>query len=102
MPCDTGAMEPTPAVSVTRSDERHRWELVVDGEVVAFAEFVGDDDPVTIPYIETAAQHRGQGYSTALMLGVAEDLRRRGRSVRATCPVARGLLAERAPDVLVR
>jgi predicted GNAT family acetyltransferase len=87
--------------SVTRSDERRRWELTIDGEVVAFADFVGDD-PVTIPYIETALEHRGNGYSAMLMDGVIEELRTRAAVVRATCPVARAHLAAHAPELLSR
>ena len=87
---------------VTRSDERSRWELTVDGAVVAFADFTDREGRLIIPYIETAPEHRGRGHSSALMDGVIRDLRARDIAVRATCPVARAHLAEHAPDVLDR
>jgi uncharacterized protein len=86
---------------VTRHDDRGRYELDLDGDVVAFAEFSGGGDLITIPYIETAVQHRGNGYSTMLMDGVIDDLRSTGTRVRATCSVARSHIAARAPELLV-
>ena len=95
-------METSPAPPVTRSDERGRWELTVDGTVVAFADFIDRSGTLTIPYIETAPEHRGKGNSALLMNGVIDDLRARGLTVRATCPVARAHLIEHAADVLER
>jgi predicted GNAT family acetyltransferase len=88
--------------TVTRHDDRGRYELEVDSDVVAFAEFSQRDDIVTIPYIETAVQHRGKGYSSMLMDGVIDDLRARGVQVRATCSVARGHIVRHAAELLVR
>ena len=88
--------------SVTRHDDRGRYELDIDGEVVAFAVFSDDGDRITIPYIETAPQHRNKGYSSMLMDGVIEDLRARGIQVRATCSVARAHVAANAAELLVR
>ena len=87
---------------VTRDDDRNRYELAVGGAVVAFADFSPADNTITIPYIETDVRHRGNGYSSMLMDGVADDLRARGMRVRATCPVARAHLAEHAAELLVR
>lgn len=89
------------AGTVTRHDDRGRYELEIDGEVVAFADFSADDDRITIPYIETAPQHRRNGYSSMLMDGVIDDLRTRGIQVRATCSVARAHIAANAAELLV-
>ena len=88
--------------TVTRHDDRGRYELEIDGEVIAFADFSDDGDRITIPYIETAPQHRGKGYSSMLMDGVIDDLRARGIQVRATCSVARAHVAANAAELLVR
>jgi predicted GNAT family acetyltransferase len=88
--------------TVTRHDDRGRYELDIDGEVVAFADFSTDGDRITIPYIETAPQHRGNGYSSMLMDGVIDDLRTRDIQVRATCSVARAHVAANAAELLVR
>lgn len=100
---DTRDMDPeanaTP--SLTRHDDRGRYELDIGGDVVAFAEFSQRDTVVTIPYIETAVQHRRNGYSSMLMDGVIDDLRTRGVLVRATCSVARAHIARHASELLV-
>lgn len=89
------------ATTLTRRDDRGRYELEVGGDVIAFAEFSQSDAVVTIPYIETAVQHRGNGYSSILMDGVIDDLRNRDARVRATCSVARSHIARHAPELLV-
>jgi uncharacterized protein len=96
---DTGA---NTAPSITRHDDRGRYELEVGGEVVSFVDFSRDGDVVTIPYIETAVRHRNRGYSSMLMDGVIDDLRIRSLRVRATCPVARAHIASHAAELLVR
>ncbi len=96
---DTFAMDSS---TVTRHDDRGRYELDIGDEVVAFAEFSVGDDMITIPYIETAVQHRNRGYSSMLMNGVIDDLRARDSQVRATCSVARAHLVAHAPELLVR
>lgn len=89
------------APTLTRRDDRGRYELDVDGDVVAFAEFSQRDAVMTIPYIETALAHRGNGYSSVLMDGVIDDLRARDVRVRATCSVARAHIARHAAELLV-
>jgi predicted GNAT family acetyltransferase len=93
--------EETAAHPVIRHDDRGRYELEVDGDVVAFAQFSESDRLVTIPYIETDVHHRGKGYSSLLMDGVIEDLRNREVQVRATCSVARAHIAQHAAELLV-
>ena len=88
--------------TVTRHDDRGRYELDVDGEIIAFADFSDDGETITIPYIETAPQHRRKGFSSMLMDGVIDDLRARGIQVRATCSVARAHVAANAAELLVR
>ncbi len=101
---DTSPMntDTTPARSVTRHDDRGRYELTVDGDVVAFADFSQRDDVITIPYIETDARRRNNGYSSLLMDGVIDDVRVRDVHVRATCWVARAHIAANAPELLAR
>jgi len=89
------------ARAVTRHDDRGRYELRIDGDVVSFAVFSERDGTVTIPHIETDVRHRGNGYAAMLMDGVIDDLRTRTVLVRATCPVAHAHLVSHAPELLV-
>ena len=100
---DTPVMtsDATTAPAVTRHDDRGRYELDIGGDVVAFAEFSHSGEVTTIPYIETAVAHRGNGYSSMLMDGVIDDLRSRQVQVRATCSVARAHIARHAAELLV-
>ena len=100
---DTAGMtsDANAAPTVTRRDDTGRYELDVGGDVVAFAEFSAGGDVMTIPYIETAVQHRNNGYSSMLMDGVIDDLRSRQVQVRATCSVARAHIARHAAELLV-
>ena len=93
--------EARPAHTVTRHDDRGRYELVIDGDVVAFADFSQRDDVITIPYVETDVRHRGNGYSSLLMDRMIDDMRRCDVLARPTCPVARVHFAANAPDLLV-
>jgi predicted GNAT family acetyltransferase len=98
---DTQTMDADAVPTLTRRDDRGRYELAVGGEVVAFAEFSQRNALVTIPYIETAVPQRGKGYSSMLMDGVIDDLRAREVRVRATCSVARAHITRHAADLLV-
>ncbi len=100
---DTSPMnaDAAPTRSVTRRDDRGRYELELDGDVVSFAVFSQRDDVITIPHIETEVRHRGNGYSSVLMDGVIDDIRVRDVQVRATCAVARAHIAANAPELLV-
>ena len=86
---------------VTRRDDRGRYELEIDGEIVAFAEFSREGDLITIPYIETDPRYRERGHSAALMSEVVADLRAHDLRVRATCSVARGHISRLARELLV-
>jgi uncharacterized protein len=74
---------------VTRSGDRAQYELHDGDELLSFAPFSERDGVVTVPHVETRLQHRGNGYSSALMAGVVDDLRTRGLRIDPICPVAR-------------
>ncbi|WP_040494500.1 GNAT family N-acetyltransferase [Ilumatobacter nonamiensis] len=65
-----------------------RFELHVNGERVSLADYRIDRDVVTIPHVETAPAHRGNGYAEQLMDGVVESLRANGQTLRPLCPFA--------------
>ena len=74
---------------VIRSGDRARYELYDGDELLSFAPFSERDGVVTVPHVETRIQHRGNGYSSALMAGVVDDLRTRGMRIDPICSVAR-------------
>lgn len=77
------------SLRVTRSGDRAQYELYDGDELLSFAPFSEHDGVVTVPHVETRIQHRRNGYSSALMAGVVDDLRARGVRIDPICPVAR-------------
>ena len=62
-----------------------RYELVVDGDVVAVADYRDDGTTVVMHHTYTQPHHRGNGYAAILVQGALDDLRARGRTVVPTC-----------------
>jgi uncharacterized protein len=71
--------------TVVHELDRDRYELTVDGEVLAVAEYRDDGERVVMHHTYTEPRHRGQGYAAQLVEGALDDLRARGRSVVPTC-----------------
>jgi uncharacterized protein len=70
---------------VRRSDDRGRYELVVDGAVVGIADFVVQGDRVVMPHTEIVRELRGQGLGAVLVQGALDDVRATGRTVVPAC-----------------
>jgi predicted GNAT family acetyltransferase len=71
--------------AVVHEPERDRYALVVDGEVLAVAEYRDDGDRVVMHHTYTEPRHRGNGYAAQLVGGALDDLRSRGRTIVPTC-----------------
>lgn len=71
--------------TVTRNDERSRYELVVDGDVVGIADFEVDGSVLVLPHTEIDRSRRGQGLGAVLVGGLLDDVRARGERVVPTC-----------------
>lgn len=74
------------APSVRHDDTASRYELVVDGEVVAFADHhVRGEGVEVFDHTVTLPEHRGQGYAGLLVAGAMADVRARGAKVVPAC-----------------
>jgi uncharacterized protein len=73
------------ATVVRRDDERGRYELLVDGEVVGIADFVLRGELVVMPHTEIVRDRRGQGLGAILVQGALDDVRAAGRTVVPAC-----------------
>ena len=72
--------------TVMRNEERSRYELLVDGEVVGFAEYrPGAGGRVVFPHTVIDADRRGQGLGAVLVRGALDDVRARGGAVEPRC-----------------
>lgn len=71
--------------TVRRDDERSRYELLIDGSVVGFADFHLDGDLVVMPHTVVDPARRGQGLASVLVRAALDDVREQGRSVVPAC-----------------
>lgn len=70
---------------VTRDDASGRYELHVDGERVAFADFHVEGDRVVLPHTVVQPAHRGRGLAAELVAAALDDIRASGRQVVPSC-----------------
>jgi predicted GNAT family acetyltransferase len=71
--------------TVRNAEDRSRYELVVDGDVIAVADYHDRGDVVVMPHTEVAHQQRGQGYGALVVQGALDDLRAKGKRVVPAC-----------------
>ncbi|MFN8021743.1 MAG: GNAT family N-acetyltransferase [Acidimicrobiales bacterium] len=62
-----------------------RFEVLVDGEVVGFADYIEHGDLVELPHTVVDRSVRGRGIAAILVERVLDDIRRSGRTVVPTC-----------------
>jgi predicted GNAT family acetyltransferase len=74
-------MEPT----VTDNHVRSRYEVVLDGQVAGFADYVDDGHRVEMPHTVVEHEHRGKGLAAVIVGHALDDIRARGRSVVPSC-----------------
>jgi len=67
--------------------ELQRYEYVVDGEPLSFAEYRrdGDADAVVMHHTYTEPRHRGRGFAARVVAGALDDLRTRRLHVVPEC-----------------
>lgn len=74
------------AAQARNNTEAGRWELVVDGEVVSYADYRDDGRRVVFPHTVTQPRHRGNGYAAQVVEAALEDLLAAGdRTVVPSC-----------------
>jgi uncharacterized protein len=79
-------------VSIRNAEDRSRYELVADGEVIGVADYSVKGDVVVMPHTEITPRLRGQGYGAQLVQGALDDLRARGKRVVPVCWYVREFL----------
>jgi predicted GNAT family acetyltransferase len=64
---------------------RSRYEAVVDGQVVAFADYEVRGSIVVMPHTVTQPHLRGQGHAGRVVQFALDDIRSAGRKVIPSC-----------------
>ena len=80
--------------TVRNAQERSRYELVADGEVVAIADYADHGDVVVLPHTEVVRHLRDQGLGAKLVQGALDDLRARGKRIVPACWYVREFIDE--------
>lgn len=62
-----------------------RYELVLDGQVVSFAEFYDEGPQVIFPHTVTLPEFQDNGYADRVVRTALDDVRAAGKSVVARC-----------------
>lgn len=75
----------------------HRYELLIDGRLAAFADYIVDGTSVELPHTVTQPDFRGRGLAAVLVTHILNELRSADASVVPSCSyVARFI--ERHPE----
>jgi predicted GNAT family acetyltransferase len=74
------------AIELRHDEERSRYELCHDGEVVAFTEHTPAGDGVwEFAHTYTEPAHRGHGHAAQVVAFAMDDVHSRGLRVRPSC-----------------
>jgi predicted GNAT family acetyltransferase len=79
-------------ITVTRSDERSRFEATLDGEVAGYAEFELGDGRIEFTHTVVDDAYEGKGVGSALVGQALDQARTAGLDVVATCPFVRSYI----------
>ncbi len=78
--------------------ELARFELLIDGQLVGFADYVRRGDVVEIPHTEIEPSRRGHGLGADLVRGALAHIRAEGATVVPTCSFVADYLAAHPED----
>jgi len=74
------------SVDVIDVPERHRFEAVLDGELVGFAAYQKTDELIVFTHTEVDSSLEGQGVGGALIREALDHVRELGLRVLPICP----------------
>ena len=81
---------------VRRNENASRYELVVDGTVLAVALFHQTEGVIVVPHTEVVSARRGEGLGALLVGGMLDDVRSRRESIVPRCWYVAEFIGENA------
>jgi uncharacterized protein len=99
-----GSDGPGPRVGTVKTEvvdhpDRHRFDIVADGQVAGFADYQLRQGELMVTHTEIDEAYEGKGLGSVLVRHVLESARERELAVLPLCPFAREWIA-RHPDYL--
>jgi len=85
---------PPASVEITRLDDRHRYQLLVDGQRGGFAEFRPRAGAVVFTHTVIKPEFEGRGLGSRLAKFVLDDAVARGERIVPECPFIAAYLRE--------
>ena len=79
-------------ITVTRNDERGRFEATIDGKVAGYAEFKPGDGRIEFTHTVVDDAYEGQGVGSTLVSQALDQVRAEGLDVVATCKFVRSYI----------
>ncbi|MET0424886.1 MAG: GNAT family N-acetyltransferase [Actinoplanes sp.] len=73
-------------IDVRDNADRHRFELLIDGELAGLADYRDRNGAVVVIHSEVDRRFRGQGLGNVLAQRTLDQLRERGVKVIPACP----------------
>lgn len=87
--------EESPVVTVVQNAREPQYDIIVDGEVVGFTQYVDDGDDVhRYVHTEVDPEHGGKGYAGVLVRSALDAEREAGHRIVAQCPYVKKFVAE--------
>ncbi len=80
--------------------DRHRYEIVEDGEVVGFLTYRIRHGVIEFIHTQVDPSHTGRGLAGTLVGTALDDARRRGLGVVPRCPYVRSYIDARSEEYL--
>jgi predicted GNAT family acetyltransferase len=84
------------AATVRDNGATHRYELLLDGELVGDLLYRTRDDVVTLIHTEIVPRLEGRGLGEQLVAGALDDIRERGLQIVPLCPFAAAYIQRHA------
>jgi uncharacterized protein len=74
------------AQSVIDAENRHRFELTVDGELVGYLQYRRHEGVIDLIHTQVLPEYEGKGYAAVLARSVLDGCRADGLKIIPTCP----------------
>ncbi|MFN8036792.1 MAG: GNAT family N-acetyltransferase [Acidimicrobiia bacterium] len=82
------------AISVEDNPGKLRYEIRDDGRLAGYTMYTLRDDVADFVHTEVFPRFEGRGLASVLVRDALDDVRRRGWSIRTTCPYVRRFVEE--------
>ena len=79
-------------ITVTRNDERSRFEAEIDGDVAGYAEFRLREGVIEVTHTVVEDRFEGRGVGSTLVSQALDQVRAEGLEVVATCKFVRSYI----------